>query len=186
MDGVKQLQALEDQTKDMLIKFRHWSQVSDAKIDRTAMRVEIFAEQRQMILDAKGTLSIGQKLLRGDPEQLKLVDGAIAFLQEDAARTLGKIEEFNRFSDKELTDIDIENTAAADRAREKFAEFGVKLEEDAKRPTAADQLQSAVTNAIASPGFSSFNAQPNVGGRMSMPNTGAGSSVDKNYNDLFK
>jgi hypothetical protein len=145
MQAVTQLQGLETQTADMLNKFRHWSQVSDAKIDRTAMRVEIFADQRKMILDAKSTLGIGQKLLKGDPEQLKLVDGAIDFLTEDAARTLGEIQEFNRFSDKMLTDIDIENSANADMARKRFAEFGVKLDEDAKRPSAVDQLQAVMT-----------------------------------------
>jgi len=147
MTAVQQLQALEDQTKDMLVKFRHWSQVSDAKIDRTQMKVEIFAEQRKMILDAKRTLGVGVRLLKGDPEQLKLVDGAIEFLTEDAARTLGEIQEFNRFSDKMLTDIDIENTANADQARAKFAEFSTKLDDSAKQPSAVDQLQAAMAGA---------------------------------------
>ena len=176
MQAVTQLKALEDQTADMLTKFRHWSQVSDAKIDRTAMRVDIFSEQRKMILDAKSTLGIGQKLLKGDPEQLKLVDASIEFLQEDAARTLGEIEEFNRFSDKMLTDIDIENGANAAQARERFAEFGVKLDADAKRPSAVDQLQGAVASAIASP---AFVPQPMARG------TSAGASGG-DYNDLFK
>jgi hypothetical protein len=145
MQAVKQLQDLETTTADMLVKFRHWSQVSDAKIDRTAMKVEIFAEQRKMILDAKATLGIGMRLLKGDPEQLKLVDGAIEFLTEDAAQTLGEIQEFNRFSDKMLTDIDIENSANAEMARQKFAEFGDKVTASANRPSAVDQLQAALT-----------------------------------------
>lgn len=179
MGAVAQLQGLETQTADMLVKFRHWSQVSDAKIDRTAMRVDIFSEQRKMILDAKSTLSVGQRLLKGDPEQLKLVDGAIEFLQEDAARTLGEIEEFNRFSDKMLTDIDIENGANADIARKKFAEFGVKLDAEAARPSAADQLASTVASAISSPGYNPNAMGAAVGGKT--PNAGGG-----DYNDLFK
>ena len=177
MQAVQQLQALEDQTNDMLQKFRHWSQVSDAKIDRTAMKVEIFAEQRKMILDAKGTLSIGQRLLKGDPEQLKLVDGAIEFLTEDAARTLGEIQEFNRFSDKMLTDIDIENSANADLARQKFADFGVKLDQDAARPSAVDQLQAALNTAGTVPTFSPMSRSASAVG-------GAAGSSD--YSDLFK
>lgn len=177
MQAVQQLQALEDQTNDMLQKFRHWSQVSDAKIDRTAMKVEIFSEQRKMILDAKSTLSVGQRLLKGDSEQLKLVDGAIEFLQEDTARTLGEIQEFNRFSDKMLTDIDIENNANAEIARQKFAEFGVKLDEDAKRPSAVDALQNAISGAVASPGFV---PQPMAQA------TAVGQQAGGDYNDLFK
>lgn len=149
MQAIEQLQALETQTGDMLLKFRHWSQVSDAKIERTSMKVEILAEQRQMVLDAKSTLSVGMRLLKGDPEQLKLVDGAIEFLTDDAERTFGEIQEFNRFSDKMLTDIDIENSANAELARQKFAEFGAKIEESANRPSAVDQLQHVLAGADA-------------------------------------
>ena len=35
MQGVKQLQALEDQTSKMLKTFQHWSQIADSKIQRT-------------------------------------------------------------------------------------------------------------------------------------------------------
>lgn len=187
MQAVNQLQALENQTNDMLTKFRHWSQVSDAKIDRTQMQVEIFSEQRKMILDAKSTLSVGQRLLKGDPEQLKLVDGAIEFLAEDAARTLGEIQEFNRFSDKMLTDIDIENGANAELARQKFADFGVKLDAESNRPSAADQLQAATSAAVNSPGFNAQVVSPFTQG------AAVGSNVPRqtntnggDYNDAFK
>jgi hypothetical protein len=177
MQAVQQLQALETQTADMLVKFRHWSQVSDAKIDRTAMKVEIFAEQRKMILDAKRTLGVGMRLLKGDPEQLKLVDGAIEFLTEDAAQTLGEIQEFNRFSDKMLTDIDIENSANAEMARAKFADMSTKLEASANRPSAVDQLQKAMESA----GSISIPTGSVVG-----KGVGTGSGVGSgDYNDLF-
>ena len=157
-----QLQALETQTNDMLQKFRHWSQVSDAKIDRTAMKVELLSEQRDMITDAKKTLGVGMRLLKGDDEQLKLVDMSIEFLTADAERTVGEIQEFNRFSDKMLTDIDIENSANAEVARQKFAEFGAKMEESAARPSAVDQLQSALALAgpVSVPAVSPFAGRP--------------------------
>jgi hypothetical protein len=180
MQAVKQLQDLETTTADMLVKFRHWSQVSDAKIDRTAMKVEIFAEQRKMILEAKRTLGIGMRLLKGDPEQLKLVDGAIEFLTEDAAQTLGEIQEFNRFSDKMLTNIDIENSANAEMARQKFAEFSGKVEASANRPSAVDQLQAALAGATP---VTVSNA--NVGRGTAVGSTG-GSLGTGDYNDLFK
>jgi len=41
-------------------------------------------------------------------EPIELVDGAIEFLADDAARTVGEIQEFNRLSDGMLTDLDIE------------------------------------------------------------------------------
>lgn len=141
MTGVDQLQALETQTAGMLDKFRHWSEVSDAKIERTANRLEFLSFQRKTILDAQGTLNVGKRLLSGDNEQLALVDASIEFLTEETARTLGEIEEFNRDSDKMLTDISIENGANAEVARKKFADFGAKLDQSASLPAAVDKLQ---------------------------------------------
>jgi hypothetical protein len=127
MQGVKQLQALEDQTSKMLSTFQHWSQISDSKIQRTENKVNFLAEQRKMILDAKATLGVGQQLLRGNPEQLKMVDMALDYLEDDTSRTLGEIREFSRYTDKLLTNDQIESGAAADDAAAKFAEFNQKL-----------------------------------------------------------
>lgn len=143
MTGIEQLKTLETQTKSMLDSFRHYARVADANIDRTSMKVDFYEEQYKDIKDAQATLSVGQRLLRGDSEQEKLVMGAIDFLNDDAARTIGEIQEFNRYSDKLLTDVDLDNNTAAAQARQKFAEFGVKLDVAASKPLAVDQLQLA-------------------------------------------
>lgn len=140
MQGVKQLQALEDQTANMLHTFQHWSQISDSKIQRTKNKVDFLAEQRKMILDAKATLGAGQRLLRGNPEQLKMVDMALEYLEDDTSRTLGEIKEFTRFTDKLLTDEQIESGAAADEAAAKFAEFNQKLLDAGNQPAGADLI----------------------------------------------
>jgi hypothetical protein len=145
--GVEALQKLESQTHDMLDKFRHWSRVSDAKIDRMQIKADFYAELREQTLAAQKTLGVGIRLLKGDPEQLKLVDSAIEFLNDDAERTIGEINEFNRFSDKMLLDIDTENTQNAEEARAKFAEFGQKLDADAAKPGAVQKLEEAMASA---------------------------------------
>jgi hypothetical protein len=101
--GRQAVQALEDQTSKMLKTFQHWSQIADSKIQRTENKVNFLAEQRKMILDAKATLGVGQQLLRGNPEQLKMVDMALDYLEDDTSRTLGEIREFSRYTDKLLT-----------------------------------------------------------------------------------
>src|SRR5271157_2262968 len=141
MQGVKQLQALEDQTSKMLTTFQHWSQIADSKIQRTENKVGFLAEQRKMILDAKATLGVGQRLLRGNPEQLKMVDMALEYLEDDTSRTLGEIREFTRYTDKLLTDDQIESGAAADEAATKFAEFSQKLLTDGSKPAGADMIE---------------------------------------------
>jgi hypothetical protein len=140
MQGVKQLQALEDQTSKMLKTFQHWSQIADSKIQRTENKVNFLAEQRKMILDAKATLGVGQQLLRGNPEQLKMVDMALDYLEDDTARTLGEIREFSRYTDKLLTDDQIESGAAADEAAAKFAEFNQKLLTSGNQSAGADLI----------------------------------------------
>jgi hypothetical protein len=140
MQGVKQLQALEDQTSKMLKTFQHWSQIADSKIQRTENKVNFLAEQRKMILDAKATLGVGQRLLRGNPEQLKMVDMALDYLEEDTSRTLGEIREFSHYTDKLLTDDQIESGAAADEAAAKFAEFNQKLLSSGSQSTGADMI----------------------------------------------
>lgn len=141
MQGVKQLQALEDQTSKMLKTFQHWSQIADSKIQRTENKVNFLAEQRKMILDAKATLGVGQRLLRGNPEQLKMVDMALEYLEDDTSRTLGEIREFTRYTDKLLTDDQIESGAAADEAAAKFAEFNQKLLTSGNQSAGADMIQ---------------------------------------------
>jgi|SRR5271157_254858 len=177
--GMEQLQNLEKTTAEMLDKFRHWSRVSDAKIDRMKIKVDFYAAQRDAILEAQKVLSIGARLLHGDNEQLKLVDGAIDFLTDEAARTVGEINEFNRDSDKMLLDIDVENSANAATARAKFEKFGARLEEDAAKPSAVQQLEAALAATGKAP---SIPGTPVIGvGTAASGSTGSG-----DYNDLFK
>jgi hypothetical protein len=124
----------------MLKTFQHWSQIADSKIQRTENKVNFLAEQRKMILDAKATLGVGQQLLRGNPEQLKMVDMALDYLEEDTSRTLGEIREFSRYTDKLLTDDQIESGAAADDAAAKFAEFNQKLLTSGNQSAGADLI----------------------------------------------
>jgi hypothetical protein len=144
--AVISLSNLEAENKKMLVAFRRWSQISDAKIERTKMQVELLSEMRKDALEARKTLTIGKRLLQGDPEQLKMVDMAIEYITEDAAQTYGEIREFNNQSDKLFDDLDIENAANADLARQKFAELTAKLDASADSPTAGDQLQLSAGN----------------------------------------
>jgi hypothetical protein len=171
MQGVKQLQALEAQTSTMLHTFQHWSQIADSKIQRTENKVSFLAEQRKMILDAKATLGVGQRLLRGNPEQLKMVDMALDYLEEDTSRTLGEIKEFSRYTDKLLTDDQIESGAAADEAAAKFAEFNQKLLAAGDQPTGADLI---VIPGMAAP-------EP-----VKRPRTVPAKGTDSDYDNIFK
>jgi phage shock protein A len=167
MTGVKQLQTLESEANKMLSAFRQWAQIADSKIQRTTDRVEFYSEQRTMILDAQATLSIGQRLLKGDPEQLKLMDMALDYLDEDTSRTLGEMREFSRFTESISIDDAIARGAAADMASKQLADFSQKL------LTAGQEESSAADRLPANLG----QPQPISVGR----GTGAGSD----YGDMF-
>ena len=176
MQGVKQLQALEDQTSKMLKTFQHWSQIADSNIQRTENKVNFLAEQRKMILDAKATLGMGQQLLRGNPEQLKMVDMALDYLEDDTARTLGEIREFSRYTDKLLTDDQIESGAAADDAASKFAEFNQKLLTSGSQSAGADMIHV--------PGMEVPEPLKMPGTLASV--TAASAKSDTDYDNMFK
>jgi hypothetical protein len=175
MQGVKQLQALEEQTSKMLQTFQHWSQIADSKIQRTENKVNFLAEQRKMILDAKATLGVGQQLLRGNPEQLKMVDMALEYLEDDTSRTLGEIREFSRYTDKLLTEDQIESGAAADEAAAKFAEFNQKLLTAGNQPAGADLIH------IPGMAASEHAKIPTV-----LSSVAAQSTKDSDYDNMFK
>jgi hypothetical protein len=141
MQGLQQLKALQAETAHMLETFQHWSMVADSKIKRTENKVNFLAKQRAMIMDAKSTLAAGQRILKGNPEQLAMYDMALEFLEDDTARTLGEIREFTRFTDKLLTDDKIEAGANAELAKQEFAKFKEKLLASSNAPAAADLIQ---------------------------------------------
>ena len=69
-----------------------------------------------------------------------MVDMALDYLEDDTSRTLGEIREFSRYTDKLLTDDQIESGAAADEAASKFAEFNQKLLTSGNQSTGADMI----------------------------------------------
>jgi len=63
-----------------------------------------------MILDAKATLGMGQRLLRGNPEQLKMVDMALDYWRTTRPAPW-RDPRVLRYTDKLLTDDQIESGA---------------------------------------------------------------------------
>jgi hypothetical protein len=103
-----------------------------------------------------------------------MVDMALDYLEEDTSRTLGEIREFSRYTDKLLTDDQIESGAAADEAAAKFAEFNQKLLTAGNQPAGADM--------IVIPGMSA--PEPVKMTRSSAPAKGSSQGTD--YDNMFK
>ena len=89
---------------------------------------------------------------------------------------MGEIREFTRYTDKLLTDDQIESGAAADEAAAKFAEFNQKLLTSGNQSTGADLIQV--------PGM-------DVPAPAKMPGTlsgiaASGAKPDSDYDSMFK
>jgi hypothetical protein len=100
-----------------------------------------------------------------------MVDMALEYLEDDTSRTLGEIREFSRYTDKLLTEEQIESGAAADEAAAKFAEFSQKLLTAGNQPSGVDVIEL--------PGNSS--ADP-----VAVPRASAATKGSGDYDNMFK
>jgi phage shock protein A len=139
--AIKQLKGLDKQTDDMLKAFRRWGQVVEVQIDTTSYQVDFLKDQREMVLQTQANLSLGKRLLHGDPEELKLVNMSIEYLADEAARTMGEVAEFNRTSEDLFDNMDLESSVNTDALKKKFDELTSKLPENL-------QLTSGTTSSL--------------------------------------
>jgi hypothetical protein len=133
MSTVDKLSVLLKQTDKMYEMLYRWSNLADFNIQNTQNQVENLAEERKSILAASAALGAAKRLLKGDPEQLQLVDQTLEFLADDTAAKLGAMDDFARYSEKFLTDMDIETGASASGAEAKFAEFEQRMLQDGRQ-----------------------------------------------------
>lgn len=104
-----------------------WQQLADFNIENTEGQVSLLKDERDTIVKAYEGMSIAQRLIKGDPEELKLVNATIEYLAEDNANKLGAIEDFSRYSEKLLSNMDVEQGAMASDAEQMLAQFEQKL-----------------------------------------------------------
>jgi hypothetical protein len=104
-----------------------WQQLAEFQIDNTEQQVSMLKDERDTLLKAFAGMSLAQRIIKGDPEQLKLVNAALEHLAEDNANKLGAIEDFSRYSEKLLANMDIEQGAMAGDAEQMLAQFEQKL-----------------------------------------------------------
>lgn len=113
-----------DKMYDQLCRLRN---LADFKVQSLTLQADMYAKQRKSILAGQAGLIAAGHIIKGDPHELELVDMAIEALNSETADTIGAMKDFNRNSDKYLTDMDIQNDAAASSAQKVFSELEQKL-----------------------------------------------------------
>lgn len=125
---------------DQLCRLRDLAQF---KVESLSQQADMYAKQRATILASQKALGAAGRILKGDPQQLAIVDQTIEYLNNEAADTIGAMNDFNRWSEKYLTDMDVQNAAGADEASRVFGLLESKL-------------STGATPALPAPGMDDF------------------------------
>lgn len=124
---IKAEQPILQQTDKMYDQLCRLRNLADSKVQSLTMQADMYSKQRKSILAGQAGLIAAGHVIKGDPRELELVDMAIEALNTETADTIGAMKDFNRNSDKYLTNMDIENDAKASAGQAVFAELENKL-----------------------------------------------------------
>lgn len=121
------LQCILQQTSRLYAMLTRWQNLAEYNIENARGEMQNLDAERKTILASYRAMGPAQRLIKGDPEQLKMVNASLEFLAEDNANKLGAMEDFARYSEKFLSNMDLEQGASAADAEKMLAEYEVKL-----------------------------------------------------------
>lgn len=124
---IKAEQPILQQTDKMYDQLCRLRNLAESKVQSLTMQADMYSKQRKSILAGQAGLIAAGHIIKGDPHELELVDMAVEALNTETADTIGAMKDFNRNSDKYLTNMDIENDAKASAGQNVFAELENKL-----------------------------------------------------------
>lgn len=121
------LQVLLDQTNKMYGMLVRYQQLAEYNIQNTEAEVNNAKEQKKVIDRAYSGLKFAKKIFKGDSEQQKAFNQSLELLAESNSMKVGAMEDFYRYSEKYLDQMDLEQAAGATDAEAKLAEYENKL-----------------------------------------------------------
>jgi uncharacterized coiled-coil DUF342 family protein len=127
MGTIQNEQAVLDQTNKMYNQLTRLRNLAQFKVDALSQQADMLAKRRSAILASQKALKAAGAIINGDPAELAIVDQTVEYLNNEASDTIGQMSDFNQWSDKYLTDMDIQNGANAQDATKAFAAMEKKL-----------------------------------------------------------
>lgn len=127
LQTIKAEQPILDQTNRMYEQICRLRQLAQFKVQSLTQQADMYSKQRSMILASQRALGAAGRILKGDPQQLAIVDQTIEYLNNETADTIGAMKDFNRDSEKYLTNMDIEKDAQGSEAQKVFSQLEQKL-----------------------------------------------------------
>jgi hypothetical protein len=123
----EKLATILTQTSKLYDMMTRWQQLAEFNVDNMSAEITNAKAERKTILEAYAGLGFAKKLIQGDPEQMKMLNASLEYLQEDNASKLGAMEDFARYSEKYLSQMDLEQGASAADAEKMLSEYETKL-----------------------------------------------------------
>lgn len=137
---IKAERPLLEQTNRMYDQLSRLRNLAQFKVQSLSQQADMYSKQRATILASQRALGAAGRILKGDPQQLAIVDQTIEYLNNEAADTIGLMNDFNRWSEKYLTDMDVQNAAGAEEATKMFSQLETKLNPGALPATASSTM----------------------------------------------
>lgn len=127
MESNNRLQKTLAQISKLYGWLTRWQSFWEYRIDDTKLQFQGLKTERETLLRAFKGMKLAQRLIQGDPEQVKLVDATLEYLAQDNADKMGFMEDFTRKSKQFLDIMDIDQGAQAAEAEKLFAELEQKM-----------------------------------------------------------
>lgn len=136
LQTIRTEQPLLGSADDMYDKLSRIRQLAASRADTLTAQTDLLEKRHAMMQSVGMALRAGNKILKGDPAQQALIEQDIDYLNNEASDTLGALADFNKWSDSYLTDMDIQNGAAAESAFKVFAQMEQKMSTPLELPNA--------------------------------------------------
>jgi hypothetical protein len=140
LDTIKQEQPLLNTADTLYGQLARLQTLAEFKVVSMTKRADRLEKRRAMVLSAGSALRSAKAILKGDPTQMQLVDQAVDFLDDEASQTLGAMQDFSRWAESALIDMDIKNDAASQTAMNMFAQMEQKLALPAGEETTVSEV----------------------------------------------
>lgn len=123
----EKLKKILDQTTKLYDMLTRFQDLAEFNIENTTNEVTNAKQERKTILAAFKGMNLAKRLISGDDEQMKMFNASLEYLAEDNAEKLGAMEDFARYSEHYLTNMDLQQGAAADDAEKMLAQYEQRL-----------------------------------------------------------
>lgn len=127
LETIKQLRPQLQRTEVFYDRMSRVRNLAEFKIRSMNMQADMYEKRHKSMENSQRYLGAVNRFFKGDPNQQALNDMAIDRLNEEAANTIGAMNDFNSWSARMLADKDVQMGAMSGEADKIFDQIEAKL-----------------------------------------------------------